>query len=97
VLYVYTFLIFFSGTIIETYIEKKQHIYVKGDAILGLYPHNEQKAEESIKEIGKWLKDGAEGVNSECIYESIPIDLSRKYALMLLLDAKKIANISTKI
>jgi len=49
---------------------------------------NEQKATKSIKEIGEWLKDGALGAKSNCIYESIPIDLSRKYALMLLLDAK---------
>jgi len=49
---------------------------------------NEQKAKEAIKEIGGWLKDGAEGATSDCVYESIPIDLSRKYALMLLLDAK---------
>ncbi len=39
-LYVYTFLIFFGGALIETYIEKRKNIYVKGDAILGAYPHN---------------------------------------------------------
>ncbi len=39
-LYVYTFLIFFSGALIETYIEKRRNVYVKGNVILGTFPHN---------------------------------------------------------